>query len=89
MKRDKHPLAGSTVKLKCKPDPDGLNGQDYRVEDWWINVAEKSWMNCDGNPACLKYAVRSSFAGIPTDDEVLYGKVGGLGHLVHTSEIVK
>ena len=46
-------------------------------------------MFCDGNPACLKYAVRSAFAMLPTDDNVLYGKVNGLGHLVHISEVIE
>ena len=42
-----------------------------------------------GNPACLDYAVRSSSLedGLPTDDEVLYGKIGGYGKLVHISEV--
>jgi len=85
--RDKHPLAGKTVILNCKSDADKLNGREYRVEDYWQNVAGKSWMDCDGNPACLKYAMRSAFAGLPTDNEVVYGKVGGSGHLVHVSEL--
>jgi len=87
--KDIHPLAGKTVILKLKegPDPDGLNGQEYRIEDWWIRVTGKSWMGAAGNPACMKYAIRSGLAGLPMDNEVLYGKVGGLGHLVHISEI--
>ena len=54
---------------------------------WRDRVAGKSWMMCDGNPAALKFAVRSAAAGLPTDDEVLYGKIGGLGELIHISEI--
>ncbi len=87
MKRKVHSLAGKTVKLNCKPDPDYLNGQQFNVEDWWENVSGKSWMVCDGNPACLKYAMRNAFAGIPMDNEVVYGKVGPFGHLVHISEL--
>ena len=83
-----HPLAGKTVKLKCKPDPEKLNGQEFVVEDWWINVAGKSWMHCDGNPSCLNYAMRSGFVGLPTDDNVVYGKVGSIGHIVHESELI-
>ena len=85
---EKHPLAGQTVTLNCKPDPDNLNGQQFQVEDYWMNVAGKSWMDCNGNPACLKYAMRSAMAKLPTDNKVLYGKVGSFGHLVHESEIV-
>lgn len=86
--RAPHPLAGKTVLLRCKDDPGHLDGQKYVVEDWWINVAGRSWMRCDGNPACLKYAMRGAFSGLPTDSEVVYGKVGGFGHLVHESELV-
>ncbi len=86
--REQHPLAGKTVKLNiAQKDPDRLNGQDYRLEDWWENIAGKSWMDCVGNPACLKYAIRSGFAGLPIDNEVIYGKVGALGHLIHASEL--
>jgi hypothetical protein len=61
---------------------------DYRVEDWWDRVSGGSWMDAVGNPACLGYAIRASVAGLPTDDEVLYGHTpDGLGHLVHISEI--
>jgi len=84
---DMHPLAGKTVTLKCKDDPDQLNGKQFTIEDWWINVSGKSWMHCTGNPACLKYAMRSGFSNLPTDDKVIYGKVGAFGHLVHESEI--
>jgi len=69
--------------LNCKPDPDNLNGQVFHIEDWWINVGGKSWMVCNGNPTCLKYAMRSGFSGLPLDDKVVYGKVGAFGHLVH------
>ena len=87
MKRDKHPLAGQIVILKCKPDPDELNGKEFVVEDYWENVAGKSWMVCGGNPACLKYAMRGALSGLPVDNEVVYGKVGPFGHLVHVSEL--
>lgn len=87
MTRPKHELAGKRVKLKCKPSPDKLDGQIFLVEDWQVNVFGKSWMLCDGNPACLKYAMRSAFADLPTDNEVVYGKIGPFGHLVHVSEL--
>jgi len=85
MGREMSPHAGKTVKIRA--DVAGLGGKEYRVEDWWINVFGKSWMDANGNPAALQYAARSGFAGLPTDDEVLYGKVGSLGYLVHVSEI--
>jgi hypothetical protein len=73
--------------VKIRDDVAQIGGQQYCVEDWWINVFGRSWMGADGNPAAMHYGMRSGFAGLPTDDEVLYGKVGGLGRLVHVSEI--
>ena len=83
------PFAGQTVRLKDSfehPQFD-IAGAEFHVEDWWDRVAGKSWMFCDGNPGCLVYALRSGLAQLPLDNEVLYGKVGGLGHLIHVSEI--
>jgi hypothetical protein len=44
-------------------------------------------MDCDGNIAALHYAARAAFSDLPPDDDVLYGHIDGLGHLVHVSEI--
>jgi hypothetical protein len=73
-------LAGKTVRIK-------ETGDLYKVEDWWDRIAGKSWGDCDGNPACLAYALRAGGLGLPPDDEVLYGKIGPLGHLIHMTEI--
>lgn len=62
-------------------------GAEYRIEGRWADIAGRSWQVCDGNPACLHYAVRAADNGLPIDDNVLYGKIGYLGHLVHISEI--
>jgi hypothetical protein len=75
--------AGQTLKLNAE----GIDADEIHVEDYWDRVAGKSWMFCDGNPAALKFAVRSAMSGLPTDDEVVYGKVAGLGHIVHVSEL--
>jgi len=60
---------------------------EYVVEDWWDRVSGQSWAWAKGNPACIQYAMRTCATRIPDDDEVLYGKVNGLGHLVHVSEL--
>ena len=73
------PLAGATVTLK--------DGREYRVEDYWDRITGGSWMDANGNPAALIYAVRGATAGLPLDDEVLYGKIGSFGALVHVSEV--
>jgi hypothetical protein len=88
---EKHPLAGKEVKLKCLNDRIGLNGSRFIIEDWQSNVFGKSWMFCDGNPAALQYAVRLVMAGLPIDNNVVYGHSAetGLGHIIHVSEIVE
>lgn len=89
-----HPslLAGKTVRIKSHvkhPQIPDFGGSEFRVEDWWDRVTGKSWMLCDENPICIDYAMRTGFSEIPipTDNEVLYGKIGPFGHLVHISEI--
>ena len=87
--RSVHLLAGKTVKVQLTTNAVQLliDGARFVVDDWWINVAGKSWMVCEGNPACLIYAMRSGFGGLPMDNEVVYGHVGPLGYLVHVSEL--
>ena len=84
-------LSGKTVKIK-----NGFNdpfngtieaGTEYHVEDYWDTLTGESWMFSNGNPACMNYAVRSAKAGLPLDNNVLYGKIGAFGFLVHTSEV--
>ena len=83
--RDQSELAGQTVTIK----EGEFAGQEYRVEDWWQNVSGGSWMDAQGNPACLKFAMRSGLQDfrVPTDNEVLYGKIGGFGELIHITEL--
>jgi hypothetical protein len=83
-------FAGKKVVLKdaaTHPQFAKFGGQEFVVEDWWDRVAGKSWMISDGNPACLIYTIRSAHNSLPLDDEVVYGKLGMMGCLVHVSEI--
>lgn len=80
-----HPFAGQEVIIV---DGDG-DETPYLVEDWWDRVSGASWMFAKGNPACIDYAIRSSFDHLPIDNEVVYGKIGPFGHLAHNSEIRK
>jgi hypothetical protein len=82
-----HPLAGQTVTLILRAESDIHTGDEYRIEDYWDRVAGTSWMDAAGNPAAVKFAIRSGVAGLPIDDEVVYGKVGSFGHLVHVCEL--
>lgn len=77
---EKSPLAGKKISLK--------DGTKITIEDWWDRLVNKSWMDMTGNPACLKYAIRSGSFGLPLDNEVLYGhRENGLGDLFHITEI--
>lgn len=81
--QNQHEMAGEKVIIKGGE----FDGAEYRIEDWWDRVAGKSWMFCDGNPACLDFAMRSAFDGTSTDDEVVYGKIGAYGKLIHISQL--
>ena len=86
------PLAGKTVKIRedaQHPQVPNFGGSEIWIEDWWDKLTGGSWMDAEGNPAALIYAMRTGFSNykVPTDNEVLYGKIGGLGHLIHVCEI--
>ena len=88
--KEAHPFAGKKMKIKDDVKhfqyPE-FGGSEITVKDWHDRVAGKSWMHCDGNPACMVYAMRAGASGLPTDNEVIYGKVGCYGSLVHVSEL--
>lgn len=93
--RDKCLLSGKTVKTKSGVGHgmQGYNliGMDFEVEDWCENVLGCSWMNANGNPAALEYAMRIGFFGqnnnVDISNDVVYGKINGLGHLFHVNEL--
>lgn len=86
-----HPLAGQTVILNTTAvDPvRGIvtENAEYRIEDYWDRVSGQSWKYSSGNIAAMQYALRAAYANLPMDDEVVYGKIDGFGHLVHVSEL--
>ena len=87
-----HPLNGQTVRIKDgtvdQTQGEVIGGAEYQVEDWWDRVSGGSWMYAEGNPAAMHYAMRTGLGvPMPIDDEVVYGKVGWRGHLVHVSEL--
>lgn len=91
--RKRSPYAGCEVKTRPDVGKSPFTGEDlgdqvFLVEDWWENVYGCSWMVADGNPAAMFYAVRSVTRGsVPFDNEVLYGKIDGMGFLFHVSEL--
>lgn len=96
MHTETHPLAQQTVKVQFKgghpqiptSGPPTFEQQDFTVENWWDHMTGGSWMFAQGNPACIVYAIRTALNDLPMDDDVVYGKINGLGHLVHISELV-
>ncbi|MBR3503683.1 MAG: hypothetical protein IKO07_05495 [Clostridia bacterium] len=93
--REKHPLAGQTVRLQEGigkfVQGNDAGGAEFVVEDWADNVLGRSVWAADGNPAALEYALRTATSGkpVPIDNNAVYGKVGWFGHIVHDSEIVR
>lgn len=88
MHTESHPQAGQTVRVNAKKRDGSYEEVEYRLEDWWDKLTGGSWMTADGNFAAMNYGLRASLAQLPIDDEVVYGKVGSLGHIFHVSEIV-
>lgn len=86
-----HPATGQTVTVNPVAPVYGHSDTTpfaFRIEDWNDRVFGKSWQVMNDHPASLGYAMRSAMAGLPLDNEVVYGKDNhGIGHLVHVSEI--
>jgi len=94
MHNEKHEKAGQTITVNLKAPivmggAAGRTTMEFTVEDWWDKLSGSSWMFAEGNPACMAYAIRAGVSKLPINDEVVYGhnKDGGLGHLVHVSEL--
>lgn len=58
MTREKFRFAGQTVKVRNEIPKFG--GADFIIEDYWQNVTGGlSWMDSNGNPAAMMYAIRT------------------------------
>jgi hypothetical protein len=79
-----HALAGQTVKLKSSHAWD--EGTEYRVEDTMRLVND--------NPRTIGFitgSMRMEEDGLKADmndDDLLYGKIGPFGYIVHASEVL-
>lgn len=82
---------GKTYRIKGDSeyfkDKYGTPNPDIRVEGTDEEVFGGSWGDQKGNPACLLYAIRAGFGKLPLSGQVYYGKINGLGELVHESEL--
>ena len=93
--RERSPYAGCEVKTHPDVGKDPMSGKDlgnqvFRVEDWWENVYGCSWMIAYGNPDAMIYGIRTGMrrGAVPTNNEVLYGKIDGMGYLFHVTELL-
>lgn len=87
-----HPLAGKVVPVifAGQGHPEfGKGPRDFVLDNWWDVLTGGSWGDANGNPAAMIYALRAGFARLPVDDEVVYGKIQGMGVLVHSSELLE
>lgn len=75
--------AGKTVRIISGV----FKGEEYRLENWQTLVTGKSWKDNLNNPAVLEYICRTMDETTPPDNNVYYGKIAGLGHLIHASQI--
>ena len=80
-------LAGKTVKVRHGR----LAGRDFYVEDWidrapGINV---EWANSDvlSSNAIFMLFLRKEIEHLPSDNNVLYGRIGSWPYAVHLSEL--
>lgn len=94
MKLEKYKYAGQTLITKSNVGMSSfmtdLGNKEFIAEDYWININDESWKDSNGNPAALEYAFRigTRIGEIPLDDRVVYGKIDGLGHMFHESELI-
>lgn len=85
--------AGKTVTIR-DGFVDPFNGEitagtPYEVEGYWDELTGNPWPRSagTGNYAALNYAQRLLLSNVPVDNDVLYGKIGAFGFLVHVSEV--
>lgn len=67
------PLAGRAVEYALKR-LSGVTYLQFTVVDWWDRIFGESWRASDLT-AARRYADHRAIAGLPLDDEVLYGAV--------------
>jgi hypothetical protein len=88
-----HPWAGKKVRLLPNVISNGIGGyvdigeSVFLLEDWYDRVTGTSWREGPVTPATANYVWRLNNKKMPRDDEVVYGKVGHLGYLIHEHEL--
>jgi hypothetical protein len=85
---DKHIFANMTVLLLVS---NRLHPVFVKVEDYWENVSGKKWTDSQGNPAVMKFAIRTgadNLLSVLDTDRSFYGKNNNLGNLFCDCEII-
>ena len=76
---------------KVKIVKGSLAGNEYIVEGYWDELEGESWLDTDFRPVILQYMMRvineEHLKDYRECDEVLYGKIGRYGYIVHVNEI--
>ena len=87
-KNTKYRIKGKSKYFKYKY---GTSNPIITIEDEHKKVLGQWWAGYSGNPTCMLYGVRNGIEGLPLDndeaEEIYYGKIDGLGELVHISEL--
>jgi len=65
----------------------GTSNPTILIEGTDRDIFGGSWGTQFGNPTCMMYGMRSGFESLPCGGETYYGKIGGVGELVHESEL--
>ena len=87
-KNTKYKIKGKSKYFKGKY---GTSNPIITIENEHKKVLGRWWGGYDGNITCMLYGVRNAVEYLPLDngetEEVYYGKIDGLGELVHISEL--
>lgn len=80
---ESHKLSGKIVTITKGT----FKGEKFVIEDFTKNLFGTPWYNHTiENPAVLEATMRSMENEIPMSSDAVYGKIGGLGHIIHESE---
>ena len=66
-----------------------ISGKDITILGYWDELTGTGWGESHGNMAACMFAFRMGLAGYPppSNDQVLYGKIGSLSYLVCIDEL--
>jgi len=80
-----HPLARQIIEL--------VDGRSFQVDDWWDRVMQTStsWYLSDvrRNFALAAFALEQAKTNLPMDDDIVYGKIGDFGVIIHVRQFAR